>query len=153
MDVLKRSGETQIDYWAKRMLTATETPAQNLATAVQMWLEQFQQALAADDPVRLTSLFHADCYWRDVLALTWRITTISGADAVIGELRARAGAARPTDFAIDQDRTAPRRVTRAGTDAIEAIFKFDTKDGRGSGLLRLTPDARDGGKLKGWTLL
>jgi hypothetical protein len=135
------------------MLTKPETPAKNPAMAVQMWLAQFQQALAAGDQVSLSPLFQADSYWRDVLALTWRITTINGADAIAGELRARAGAARPGEFAIDEDRTAPRWVARAGTDAIEAIFKFATKDGRGSGLLRLTPDTCDGGKLKGWTLL
>ncbi len=32
-------------------------------------------------------------------------------------------------------------MTRAGTDAIEAIFTFETAEGRGSGVLRLTPDA------------
>jgi Pyridine nucleotide-disulphide oxidoreductase len=135
------------------MLTKTETPAKDIATAVQMWFAQLQQALTAADQVRLKSLFVADSYWRDVLALTWRITTINGADAIVGELLARADDAEPADFAIDQDRTAPRRVTRAGADAIEAIFKFATKNGRGSGVVRLTPDAHDGGKLKAWTLL
>jgi len=40
-------------------------------------------------------------------------------------------------------RTAPRQVTRAGTRAIEAIFRFETAEGRGSGVLRLIPDADD----------
>ena len=44
-------------------------------------------------------------------------------------------------------------MTRAGTSAIEAIFQFETADGRGSGVLRLTPDANDGNTLKAWTLL
>ncbi len=50
-------------------------------------------------------------------------------------------------------RTAPRQVTRAGTDAIEAFFGFETTDGTGSGGLRLAPDPADGGALKAWTLL
>ena len=41
-------------------------------------------------------------------------------------------------------------MTRAGTDAIEAIFSFETAEGRGNGVLRLTAD---GGTLKAWTLL
>ncbi len=53
---------------------------------------------------------------------------------------------------IDPDRRAPRKVTRAGTLAIEAIFKFETSIGRGDGIVRLTPDAKDG-TLKAWTLL
>jgi putative flavoprotein involved in K+ transport len=44
-------------------------------------------------------------------------------------------------------------VTRAGTRTIEAIFAFETAEGSGSGVLRLTPDAGDGRTLKAWTLL
>jgi hypothetical protein len=131
------------------MLTKAESPIM----AVQLWLAQFQEALAAADEARLGSLFHAESYWRDVLALTWRIATIDGADAIIRELTARAAQMRPAAFAVDADRTAPRWVTRAGTDAIEAIFNFETAQGRGNGVIRLTPDAGEGGKLKGWTLL
>src|SRR5260370_7674833 len=42
---------------------------------------------------------------------------------------------------------------RAGTNAIEAIFKFETAQGRGSGILRLVPDAGDSNTIKAWTLL
>ena len=35
----------------------------------------------------------------------------------------------------------------------EAIFTFETAEGRGNGVLRLTPDAGDGNTLKAWTLL
>jgi putative flavoprotein involved in K+ transport len=54
---------------------------------------------------------------------------------------------------IDPDRAAPRKVMRAGTNAIEAIFKFETRVGRGSGIIRLIPDEDDGNRLKAWTLL
>jgi putative flavoprotein involved in K+ transport len=59
----------------------------------------------------------------------------------------------PHGFAIDPDRAPPRRVIRAGTNAIEAIFRFETKEGRGSGIFRLLPDADDNNRLKAWTLL
>ena len=68
-------------------------------------------------------------------------------------MRAHAISAAPSGFAIDPDRAAPRKVTRAGTSAIEAIFKFETAQGRGNGIVRLTPDAGDGSDLKAWTLL
>ena len=68
-------------------------------------------------------------------------------------MKAHAGHAEPADFAIDPDRAAPRKVTRAGTSTIEAIFKFETAQGRGNGILRLIPDADDGNRLKAWTLL
>ena len=47
----------------------------------------------------------------------------------------------------------PAMVTRAGTNAIEAMFKFETAIGRGSGIVRLIPDANDDNALKAWTLL
>ena len=31
----------------------------------------------------LKRLFHPDSYWRDVLALSWNIQTINGADAIL----------------------------------------------------------------------
>ena len=117
------------------------------------WLAQFETAVAKPDAGALEHLFHPDSYWRDVLALSWNLQTINGASAILKELRARAANVQPTGFRIDQDRAPPRRVTRAGTNCIEAIFKFETKIGRGSGIIRLIPDQADGNRLKAWTLL
>src|SRR5436190_9573575 len=125
--------------------------ADTVPTVAENWLAQFEQALAARSHSRLNPLFHADSHWRDVLALTWRIETVSGSDAILRELATHAARTRPTDFKLDLRRTAPRNVRRAGTDAIEAIFGFETAQGRGSGVLRLTPD--EAGVFKGWTLL
>jgi putative flavoprotein involved in K+ transport len=125
----------------------------NVTTIAQNWLAQLEAALAARDRGCLAALFHADSHWRDVLALTWRIKTVSGADAILRELPTHAVRARPIGFKIDLNRTAPRHVRRAGTPAIEAIFSFETAEGRGSGILRLTPDGDDGNACKAWTLL
>ncbi len=125
----------------------------DISVAADNWLAQFEGALTKPDHDLLKTLFHPDSFWRDVLALSWNLQTINGADAILRELQARAGRAAPSGFAIDPDRAAPRRVTRAGTNAIEAIFRFETAVGRGSGILRLIPDVADGGRLKAWTLL
>jgi Pyridine nucleotide-disulphide oxidoreductase len=127
--------------------------AETIATAAENWLAQLERALAQPDDVVLKTLFHAHSHWRDVLALTWHIRTVNGADAIARELKAHAGRAQPTGFRTDPRRTAPRHVTRAGTGAIEAIFKFDMSEGRGSGVLRLVPDVDEGRTLKAWTLL
>jgi putative flavoprotein involved in K+ transport len=125
----------------------------DIAGDVETWLAQFERALAKPGDGLLETLFHPDSHWRDVLALTWDLRTLDGADAILKELKARAGEIRPAGFRTDPDRTAPRRVTRAGTQAIEAIFKFETAMGRGTGMLRLIPDAGDSDRLKAWTLL
>jgi hypothetical protein len=139
----------QVDSWEARMLARTET----IATIANHWLAKFEAALAQPDDVLLKSLFHPDSHWRDLLALTWHIRTVNGADAIAKELRAHAGRASPAGFRTYPHRTAPRNVTRAGTDAIEAIYRFETAEGRGSGVLRLTPAGNDGHTLKAWTLL
>jgi cation diffusion facilitator CzcD-associated flavoprotein CzcO len=117
------------------------------------WLAQFEDALAKSDDGGLKTLFHPDSHWRDVLALSWNIQTVNGADAILEDLKLHAPDAAPSGFAVDPDRAAPRKVIRAGTNAIEAIFKFETRVGRGSGIIRLIPDAGDGNALKAWTLL
>jgi cation diffusion facilitator CzcD-associated flavoprotein CzcO len=125
----------------------------DIAVSAENWLVQFEAALADGDDAALKGLFHTESYWRDVLALSWNLQTLNGADAILKELPALARRAAPKNFATDPDRAAPRRVTRAGTSSIEAIFKFETSVGRGHGILRLIPDAADGNGPKAWTLL
>ncbi len=121
----------------------------NLAALAQAWLAQFETALGNE--AALKALFHADGYWRDVLAFTWDITTVHGRDAIASALQAQAARTAASGFTLAQNRTPPRQVTRAGTRAIEAIFRFETGAGRGSGVVRLVADA--GEDVKAWTLL
>ncbi len=122
----------------------------DISIVVENWLAQFETALADGD---LKASFHPDSYWRDALALSWTLQTINGRDAILKTLKSQAVDASPKNFAVDPDRAPPRKVMRAGTDCIEAIFKFETAIGRGDGIIRLTPDADDGNKTKAWTLL
>ncbi len=131
------------------MLDKTE----DISTSAENWLAAFEHALESSDRGTLASLFHRDSFWRDALALSWKLQTLNGADAILNELPALASRTKPSQFHIDPDRAAPRRVKRAGTEAIEAIFKFETAMGRGHGIIRLIPDASEGNQLKAWTLL
>jgi hypothetical protein len=130
----------------------TAMTATDIETAAARWLGRFETALSNDDGTTLRSLFRADSHWRDVVALTWHIQTVSGRDAVVTSLQAHRGRALPARFTLAPQRTPPRRVIRAGEETIEAIFDFDTVDGRGSGVVRLMPDD-DGDDLRAWTLL
>src|SRR5271169_5700064 len=105
----------------------------DVSVSAENWLAQFESAVRSRDVRPLKRLFHPDSYWRDVLALSWNLQTINGADAVLKELPLLADRTEPSHFRIDPDRAAPGRVRRAGTDTIEAIFKFETTLGRGSG--------------------
>jgi putative flavoprotein involved in K+ transport len=124
----------------------------DFAATTASWLGEFERALAERDEILLNSLFHRDSHWRDVLALTWRITTINGGNAIAGEL-CKHSHVRPSSFKLALDRTPPRHVTRAGVESIEAIFMFETAEARASGVVRLTPEADRGDTLRAWTLL
>lgn len=126
------------------------TPEPTDIEAAAGWLASFDAALAAGDTATAASLFHADGHWRDVLALTWHIETMDGRQAIADRLAAVAETAGPTDFRLAEGRTPPRRVTRAGTECLEALIQFTAKVGVGAGALRLTPG--DDGTLKAWTL-
>ena len=123
----------------------------DIAIAAESWLAEFEAALGHDGA--LERLFHPDSYWRDALALSWTLQTVNGRDDILRVLKTQAAQAAPSGFAIDPARAAPRKVMRAGADCIEAIFKFETRTGRGDGIIRLIPDAGDGNRLKAWTLL
>jgi putative flavoprotein involved in K+ transport len=125
----------------------------DVSVAAENWLAQFDAALNMADEGALKALFLDDSYWRDVLALSWTLQTLNGAAAILKELPALARKAAPRNFRIDPERAAPRRVMRAGTSSIEAIFCFETAIGRGHGILRLVADTTDGNRPKAWTLL
>ena len=80
------------------------------SVAADTWLAQFEEALGKPDEALLKSLFQPDSYWRDVLALSWNIQTLNGADAILRELAPLARSVAPSGFAIDPDRAAPRKV-------------------------------------------
>ena len=125
----------------------------DISVVAENWLAQFESALSEADEAALKDLFHPDSYWRDAVALSWTLQTINGRDAILDILKAQAAAEKPSGFVIAPGRAAPRKVMRAGTDCIEAIFNFETRAGRGDGIIRLIPDASDGNRLKAWTLL
>ena len=116
--------------------------ADTLAAIANHWLARFERALASGEPGALAPLFHSDGHWRDVLAFNWGLRTISGSAAIAGSMAREARAARPGGFRTDPERTAPRHATRAGCQCIEAIFRFDTALGRGSGVLRFRAQHR-----------
>ncbi|MDX1433227.1 MAG: NAD(P)/FAD-dependent oxidoreductase [Gammaproteobacteria bacterium] len=126
---------------------------EDLAARVDTWLADFERCLAEGDEASLASLFDSDSFWRDVLAFTWRITTVRGAGDIARQLLANARRARPSKFRLDRARTPPRCVTRAGVETIEAIFAFETSDGIGEGIVRLAPDSGSDDASTAWTLL
>jgi Pyridine nucleotide-disulphide oxidoreductase len=117
------------------------------------WLMAFDEALQAQDAAAAAALFLPDGHWRDVLAFTWRLQTVSGVGAIERILRDRLSEVRPRGLRFPQGRTAPRRVRRANRDVIEAIIEFETAYGTANGVVRLSTDDEPAGMARAWTLL
>ena len=116
--------------------------------AAQSWLASFEAALQSQDAAAAAALFLADGLWRDVLAFTWTLQTMAGQPSIEATLRQTAARTQPKNFHCPAGRTAPRWVSRAGTETIEAIFEFETAFGAANGVVRLVPDPEAPARLR-----
>ena len=135
------------------MMNIADRKQATAAADAQCWLESFITTLQAKDAAAIADLFLADGLWRDVLAFTWTIQTMSGRPAIEAMLRETLARTQPRNFHYPARRTPPRWVTRAGTEAIEALFEFETAAGRGAGVVRLVPDPQTPSRLRAWTIV
>jgi putative flavoprotein involved in K+ transport len=110
--------------------------AENAVAAVDGWVSRLSETLADRDWDSMSGLFiQEQCYWRDLVAVTWNIHTAQGIDEIT-EMARIAGEDRGlTEVAF----TTTMPVTEeAGI--TEGWFKFETMVGRGRGHVRLLGD-------------
>ena len=130
----------------------------NIRSEVDNWLQSFNEAISQqknkDESIKiLSNLFFEDSHWRDILALTWKIQTVSGKSNVIENLLNKIMEVSAKSFQIDQRRTPPREVIRAGENVIEVILRFKTKFGNCESVVRLCEDQERKGNFKAWSIL
>ncbi|WP_103383919.1 NAD(P)/FAD-dependent oxidoreductase [Pseudonocardia dioxanivorans] len=112
------------------MTQSVELSASPAATATDQWLTAFQKALTARDVDAAAALFADESFWRDIVSFTWNITTVEGPAGVADMLRATLDDVEPAGFRATEEPAEADGV-------ITAWIAFETKVGRGSGLLRL----------------
>jgi cation diffusion facilitator CzcD-associated flavoprotein CzcO len=132
------------------MLDLNEEELQDIIVS---WLKNLEQAISEKNYNSLKLLFDTDSYWRDLLAFTWNVTTVSGADKISESLAAYSPYIKASKFKIDKKRTPPRIITRAGKKVIEAIIRFETAYGQASGIVRFIFEDRNIKAIQAWTLL
>lgn len=121
--------------------------------AAEEWLGAFAAAVSTRDGAALRTLFHADSYWRDLVALSGRIRTVAGVDNLVATLLPLADAARPVGFRLSPAHHEPSLQPRGDRRPIEAFFEFETGEVRGEGIVRLTPVPSDPSALRAWALM
>ena len=109
----------------------------------QAWIDAFGHALSNGDAAAAVALFDTDeCFWRDLVAFTWNITTLEGPAQIQAMLEGTLARVQPVAWIIDDAAAAPEE--RGGI--VTVWLRFETAIGRGRAIARL----RSG---RCWTLL
>ena len=79
----------------------------NIRSEADNWLHSFNEAISEQKNKQksmkiLSNLFFEDSHWRDILALTWKIQTVSEKSKIIEKLYNNIQEVSAKDFQIDQ---------------------------------------------------
>jgi cation diffusion facilitator CzcD-associated flavoprotein CzcO len=120
-------------------MSSGEITEEHRDRAVTKWLADFGAMLAGNGLSTLADLFHPDGYWRDLLALTWKLKTFHGLSEVQGGLTGIGSTTHPRNFRL-QGRTMTGVLGEFGP-TVEGFFTFETELASARGYLRLVPEA------------
>ena len=102
------------------------------------WLDKLQQKISQNQLRDVSELFIDECWWRDIVALSWNITTKCGRNEISQYLQSQAAKSGFGQFnVVDQGALQPRLSDRGGLIWIESGFTFENKAGTGRGIVRL----------------
>ncbi|MDQ6522082.1 NAD(P)/FAD-dependent oxidoreductase [Nocardioides sp. LHD-245] len=132
------------------MRVDTDSSPDEVKAAFAAWLADFADAMAAADTAATTNLLDRDCWWRDLLALTWDLGTYHGPDRIAGLLDEHLQQAKVSDVRIVAE-FGPRFVAEEGGDGtIEGFFTFETPGAWCRGVARIR-HGEDG--WRAWTVM
>jgi hypothetical protein len=108
-------------------------------TIAQQWINKLESVLQANDASQLPKLLHQNCWWRDMLALSWDFRTIHGLEKISEYLSENITYTTPHDLKLrESGKFAPNfNSPSEGITWLESMFDFQTRVGSGSGMLRL----------------
>jgi len=118
-------------------VTVTETRSPR--AIAQTWLDAFAEVLSTNDIPKLPSFVHAESWWRDHLALDWDFHTLHTLPTITSFLETRLEGCQFSSFRLaETGQFVPSASSPIeGLEWIESMFSFETKVGRGKGMLRL----------------
>ncbi|WP_183407747.1 flavin-containing monooxygenase [Nocardioides marmoriginsengisoli] len=132
------------------MRVGTDSSPVEVKAAFQGWLTEFAGTLESADTAGTVGLLDADCWWRDLLALSWDLGTFHGTDKVAGLLDENLKSAAVSDVQLITD-FGPRFVAEeGGSGSIEGFFTFQTAGAWCRGVARIREGA-DG--WRAWTVM
>ncbi|KZT24304.1 FAD/NAD(P)-binding domain-containing protein [Neolentinus lepideus HHB14362 ss-1] len=111
------------------------------------WINSFAQYISSCDVEGLLSLLVEDAFWRDILAMTWDFRTLHTKPRIRQFLLDRLSVSKLNSLRLDENMV---ELERPYPDLawIQALFKFETDVGKGSGVFRLVPLPESNGALE-----
>ncbi len=103
---------------------------QDAWTTAQDWLDRLEQAVASGSAGRVVDLFGAECFWRDLVSMTWNLHTAEGPAAIQAMLEAVPTDSWPTQPVLTAADTAD------GVTTLRFTFQNATFTGKGIARLR-----------------
>lgn len=89
------------------------------------WLSDFAAGMESHSVDEVLSTITEDCYWRDLLALTWDLGTYHGTEKITSLLQGSLGSARASGFRVVDDFDA-RLAPGSNGSTIEGFYLFET---------------------------
>ncbi|KAF8656499.1 hypothetical protein AX16_002518 [Volvariella volvacea WC 439] len=101
------------------------------------WFSTFDEHVQSNNIDGIINLFVTDCWWRDLLALTWDFRTFKGPSAIKAFLSDRLALSKLSGFKLRST-----SLERPFPDIawIQTLFDFETDVGIGFGIVRLIPN-------------
>lgn len=113
----------------------------------QQWLSSLEAVLSSPSITndQIENLFHTDSYWRDHIGLQWDFRTVQSASKITSFLQEVQPVCQLSNLSLQADgKYVPHIDTPEegvpGIDFLASMFHFETKVGKGTGILRLTLD-------------
>jgi hypothetical protein len=123
----------------------------NAPQIVTKWLSAFETTLRDKKYTELENIFLEGSWWRDTLALSWDFRCPHGLTAIIEYLEANLSINGLYNLAASDHRKMGPSLKEQGPMAwVESTFSFETKVGRGRGVLKLATGG--GTEWKVWTI-
>lgn len=124
--------------------TAPVSGTPNSWRIAQKWLSKLESIFSSAKFSALSELFNEDSWWRDILALQWDFRTIHGRQEIEEFLVENQQSGPLSSFRLQEDGQFQPSLEvvdkESGFAWISSMFHFESRIGRGSGVLRLTQD-------------
>ncbi|KAL4809469.1 hypothetical protein BDV18DRAFT_167468 [Aspergillus unguis] len=110
----------------------------------QQWITDLEVALRTTDYSKLPDLFHQESWWRDLLCLTWDFRSIQTLSGITEFVKTNQPRAQLSAIRLQHEGKCQPKLEQPvpGLTWISSMIFFETKTGRGSGIVRLTQDEK-----------